>query len=130
MKQRIWLVNFSSALFVEFNFFKFWLALFYRWNQGAHLHFISHAHAVDVIRRQLLYWYIPKYNCPFKLIVSNNLGNAKHLRTILYYHIHLNSATISRALVFAEWKSSLRLRNYTTIYSLTIQLFNYYIELH
>ena len=59
LKQIIWLVNFWSTLFDEqkkFNFFNFWLALSGRWNQGDHLHFISHAHAFDVIRREFVEW--------------------------------------------------------------------------
>ena len=53
LKQIIWSVNFSSAIFAEQEkliFFNFWLAPFCRWNQEAQLHFVSHAHALDVTR--------------------------------------------------------------------------------
>ena len=56
-KQRIWLANFSNALFVEQKssiFSTYGWRFFCRWIQGAHLHFISHAHALDVIRQQFV----------------------------------------------------------------------------
>ena len=56
LKQIIWLVNFSGAIFVEqkSSILSTWLAPFCRLNQRAHLHFISHAHAFDVTRRQFV----------------------------------------------------------------------------
>ena len=51
LKQKLWLVI-SQALYLsskKFNVFNFLLVLFCSWNQGAHLHFISHARSFDVI---------------------------------------------------------------------------------
>ena len=49
-------VNFSGAIFVEQKspILSTWPAPFCRLNQRAHLHFISHAHAFDVTRRQFV----------------------------------------------------------------------------